>query len=79
LARNLASPYLGHKPKAKVVALPNSDVVAFLVLYDVILVLTNDPFPKPTLVAPMCIIINVEKSLIVFYAIPMVIAPTNLE
>jgi len=31
--------------------LPNFDVVAFLVPYDVILVPTSDPFPKPTLVA----------------------------
>jgi hypothetical protein len=59
--------------------LPDSNVVAFLVPYDVILVPTSDPLPKPTLVTPICVATNVNKSLIILNVTRMVIAPINLE
>lgn len=59
--------------------LPNFDVAVFLVPYDVILVPTNDPFHKPTLVAHVCVATNVNKSLTILNVTPMVVAPTNLE
>jgi len=59
--------------------LPDFDVATFLILYDVILVPTSDPFLKPTLVAPICVITNVDKSLTIFNVAPMVVAPANLE
>ncbi len=59
--------------------LPNFDVATFLILYDIILVHKNDPLPKPTCIAHVCVIINVDKSLIVINVTPMVVAPTNLE
>ncbi len=43
------------------------------------LVPTSDPFPKPTLVAPICVATNVDKSLKVLNVTPMVFAPPNLE
>jgi len=55
------------------------DVVVFLIRYDVILVPTSDPFPKPTLVAHVCVATNVDKWLIVLNVTPMVVAPINLE
>jgi len=59
--------------------LPDFDVAIFLVPYDVILVPTSDPFLKPTLVTPICVITNVEKPLISFNVAPMVVAHANLE
>jgi hypothetical protein len=59
--------------------LPNFDVATFLIPYDVILVRKSDPLPKPTCITLVCVIINVDKSLIVLNVIPMVVAPTNLE
>jgi len=55
------------------------DVATFLVPYDVILVPTSHHLPKPTLVTPVCVTTNVNKSLIVLNVIPMVVAPTNFE
>jgi len=54
-------------------------VATFLVPYDVILVPTSHHLPKPTLVAPVCVTTNVNKSVTVLNATPMVVAPTNLE
>jgi hypothetical protein len=59
--------------------LPNFDVATFLIPYDVILVRTNDPFPKPTPIALVRVTTNVDKSLTIFNATPMVVAPINLE
>ncbi len=59
--------------------LPNFDVATFFIPYDVILVRKSDPLPKPTCIAPVCVIINVNKSLIVLTVTPMVVAPTNFE
>jgi hypothetical protein len=56
-----------------------SNVAALLVPYDVILLPTSDPLLKPTLVTPICVTTNVDKSLIIFNVTCMVIAPTNLE
>jgi len=56
-----------------------SDVVVFLVLYDVILVPTSDPLPNPTLVAPICLTTNVDKSLTILNVTPMVVAHAKLE
>jgi len=56
----------------------DSDVVAFLVPYDLILVPTSDPPPKLTLVAHVCVATNVDKSLKILNVTPMVVAPTNL-
>ncbi len=58
---------------------PNSDVVIFLVPYDVIPTPTSDPLPKPTHITPICVAIDVDKSLVVLNVTPMVVAPTNLE
>jgi hypothetical protein len=54
-------------------------VATFLIPYDVILVRKNDPLPKPTCITPICVTINVDKSLIVLNVTPKVVAPTNLE
>jgi hypothetical protein len=45
-------------------------VVAFLVPYDVIHVLTNDPLPKPTHVTLVCVATYVDKSLAVLNVTP---------
>ncbi len=58
---------------------PNFDVVIFLVPYDVISTPTSDPLPKPTHVAPICVAIDVNKSLAILNVTPMVVAPTNNE
>jgi len=60
-------------------SLPNFNVDAFLVPYDVILVPTSDPLLKPTPIIPICVATNVNKSLIVLIVTPIVVAPTNLE
>jgi hypothetical protein len=55
------------------------DVTIFLVPYDVILVPTSHHLPKPTLIAPVCVRTNVNKSVTLLNVTPMVVAPTNLE
>jgi len=55
------------------------DVATFLVPYDVIIVSTSHHLLKPTLVAHVCVITNVDKSLTILNVTPMVVAPTNLE
>ncbi len=52
--------------------LPDFDVAAFFVP-------TSDPLPKTTLVAHVRVATNVDKSLTVFNATPVVVAPPNLE
>jgi len=58
---------------------PNFDVVIFLVPYDVIPSPISDPLPKPTHVAPVCVAIDVNKSLSILNVTPIGVAPTNLE